>query len=99
MRGIIIEIISECINVWEKELRIIKGLQKLYPELKNDWGNPVPFPTTYDLYLTDMQEKSWWLYLLCKYHLKQRIPSIENFMRKTNGSAWWWYSRLFGVEK
>ena len=73
----------------EKEEEIINGLGKLYPDFNN---------VKYCDYNYDPYWKCIWVYMLCKYHLNQRIPSLEGFIETTCEYYWKWYKENFGME-
>ena len=81
---------------WEKEIKIVKGLRKLYPVIDVPWGK-----VDYDRFV-DVDNnfwKVWWLYWLCVHHLKQRMASLEGYMKYYNQSHWHWYKAHFGIEE
>ena len=82
--------------MWEKELKMIEGLGKLYPEFEE--GNRLSI--IYERFDEDKWDKAYWVFLLCKYHLNRRIPSLENFIRKTGISDYVWkcYSYHFRIK-
>ena len=80
--------------MWEKELKIVEGLGKLYPEFEDRYVGTI----IYSMHKWDNWDKSRWVYCLCVYHLNQRIPSLEKFIEKHCGSAWFYYYNYFKIE-
>ena len=79
--------------MWEKEEKIIEGLGLLYSDFPvND------FRIRFRFYCKNGREKVWWLYWLCVHHLKQRMASLEGYMKYYNQSHWHWYKAHFGIE-
>ena len=81
--------------MWEKELNIIDGLMMLYPVFKDDRGNVM---TSKGFFPARNNTKAFWLLCLCIDHLNQRIPSLEEYIRKNNPNSWRWYKEHFGME-
>ena len=79
--------------MWEKELKYINGLGKLYPAFRDCYGEIV-----YENYVSCYAQAAWVVWL-CVNNLKQRIPSLEKFIRKCNPGVWEIYRESFGVEK
>ena len=77
--------------MWEKELKIIEGLGKLYPEFKNSYGVTI----AYEGFQRDFGDIGWWVCMLSVYHLKQRVPSLEYFLKHNTVIAWDWYTNHF----
>ena len=80
--------------MWEKELKIIDGLGKLYPDFSDD----LDIRVRYEEYGDDILSKSFWLTWLCEDHLKSRLPSLEKFLRRNNKEAWNWYRAYFKMD-
>ena len=80
--------------MWKKERKIIDGLGKLYPKFEDCWID--------DIYYTECRSnnraRACWVYMLCTEHLNQRIPSLEEYIRKNNPNSWRWYKEHFGME-
>ena len=81
---------------WEKENKIIAGLGRLYPEFVDWYGHTVRYVPCGEY----AYNKAFWIFLLCKYHLNQRIPSLEIYIRNNCGSDYIWecYKGHFGLE-
>ena len=83
-------------GIWEKELKIIEGLGRLYPEFSSeDWLDTIK----YAQHLGDNYNTSYWVYMLCKYHLNQQIPNLENFIKRHSSKVWRRYTEHFGIEE
>ena len=81
---------------WEKELKMINGLAKMYPVFKHPLNSNVLFHN----YEASKPLLALWVYYLCKYGLEQRIPSLERFIRKHGvGDLWFNYMKHFGMIK
>ena len=82
--------------MWEKEIKIIDGLGKLYPEFIDYDG----YLIRYRRYRTSYFAKSAWLVWLCTDHLNQRIPSLEPFIAEgSKECAWGYYKEYFGIKE
>ena len=80
--------------MWEKEEKMIRGLMKLYPEI-DSFRDDVKY---YAKNFRGEHEQGYWVYLLCTYHLDQRIPILEKYIKRYSGT-WGAYRRYFEIEK
>ena len=81
--------------MWEREQKIIKGLKKLYPDIKSCWAFGIA-QLDYD------DENFWqaaWVSWLCVFYLNSRMPSIENFLKKNNNAVWGYYKHHFRIKE
>ena len=80
--------------MWEKEEKMIKGLGKLYPRFVDKWEITIK----YEDYNSFNYDKAMWVYLLCAAYLKQRILTLEGYIKTHCQHAWTWYKIYFGVK-
>ena len=76
------------------ELKIIEGLGKLYPAFETDYGTTLH----YTEFSRDIPWRTWWIYQLCRYHLKQRIPSLEDYIKENCEYDWLQYVMHFNID-
>ena len=81
--------------MWEKEIKIIDGLGKLYPEFVDCFGDII----RYEKFRADDWDKAYWVYYLCRYGLNQRIPSLEIYIKKFDHRGWYHYNRYFRIKE
>ena len=79
--------------MWEKEIRIVNGLGKLYPRFRTNWG----LSLTFKLWDGNFQQKAWWVGCLCRHQLGQRLPNLEKFIKYNDFRAWCVYKTQFGL--
>ena len=80
---------------WEKELKLIAGLAKLYPTFKAGHKGSI---INYDRFVSCDMWKAWWVCILCVHHLGYRIPSLEMFIREHDTCEWYWYEQHFRIK-
>ena len=80
--------------MWEKELKIIDGLGRLYPTYIDKWDRLI----SYKIYGGANHLKVWWVYWLCRDQLNQRITSLERYIQRYESVAWDCYKNYFGME-
>ena len=80
--------------MWEKELKIIAGLGKLYPAFDNGAGYIIKYSENNDT----NNYCALWVCWLCRFHLNQRIPTLENFIGSHEYWGWFRYKEHFGIK-
>ena len=80
--------------MWEKEIKIIEGMGRLYPVFSNVWIDDV----YYAKYRVNNHSRAAWVYMLCRWYLDYRIPSLEKFMKTYGDYAWRYYKSYFEIE-
>ena len=79
----------------KREIKIIMGLGKLYPEFRDNYGYNIIFENHNGREYALAAWASW----LCRHHLNQRIPSLEHFIKMESSDAIWiHYKEHFGMK-
>ena len=97
-------------GMWEKELKLLAGLGKLYPVFDDCWGTTINYEKHVQFDECDYYDpeennhepyymRAEWVYWLCRLHLNCRIPRLENFLEENNKDMWVGYKRYFGLDK